>query len=224
MCKSKVLIMNLVYSCVFYNLKYAQLLHLLLGSFSKFCNNSNIFYLVLCDKKLEPFIKEIFLKYKINGDTWCLEINSLFQAGTSRLRIFDYNNITKFNKILYLDCDVLITNPIDEIWNTCKEEKCYVMHEKYNRKAHFYLFNDEEYSKINKSLSFTSAVILFKNCNKIKDCFTKIYEHTELYLKQKKPIPMCIDQPFIVYHLIKNNLSSAYKVVWRLVALSPLGT
>ena len=42
----------------------------------------------------------------------CLEINSLFQAGTSRLRIFDYNSITKFNKILYLDCDVLIINQL----------------------------------------------------------------------------------------------------------------
>ena len=178
--------MNLVYSCVFYNLNYVQLLDLLLKSFSKFCNDSNTFYLVLCDKKLEPFIKEMFSRYEINGDTWCLEINTLFQSGTSRLRIFDYENIDQFEKILYLDCDVLITNSINEIWDICKEEKCYVMYEKCDRASHFFLLNDEEYNTIDKSLSFTSAILLFKNCSIIKQCFAQIYKHTETYLQQKK--------------------------------------
>ena len=31
-----------------------------------------------------------------------------------------------------------------------------------NRKGSFYLFNDEDYSKIDKSLSFTSAVYYLK--------------------------------------------------------------
>ena len=50
-----------------------------------------------------------------------------------------------YNKILYLDCDILVTNSLNEILDFQLENKLYVLQELCNRNFHCYLFTDKEY-------------------------------------------------------------------------------
>lgn len=208
------MIKKLIYSCVFFNYKYIELISLLLKSYILFGNPSNdIDYLIICSPKFKNDIQNIFNKLKINGKIWCLDLNTLFESAYSRLKIFDYEDIDLYNKILYLDCDILITNSIDNILNFQLEDKIYCLQEGCCRNFHFGLFNDEEYNLLDKSSAFSSGIILFNNSVIIKDLFLKTLTHIYTHINNKLSIPHCLDQPFIIYHAINNNLYNNTKLI-----------
>ena len=202
---------TLIYSCVFFNEKYIQLIKLLLKSYKLFGNsNDNIDYLIICNPEFKNKIQEIFDKLNINGKIWCLELKSKFEAGYSRLKIFDYPNINLYNKILYLDCDILITNSINNILGFHLENKLYVLQEGNTN----HTFWGRELFDINPNCSaFTSGILLFNNNMIIKDLFSQILLHINNHINSNLPIPMCLDQPFIVYYAVKNNLYNNQKLI-----------
>ena len=120
------MIKSIIYSCVFYNEKYINLINLLLKSYKLFGNSAdNIDYLIICSPEFQNKIQEIFDNLNINGKIWCLDLKTKFEAGYSRLKIFDYPNINLYNKILYLDCDILITNSINKVLDLTLDNKVY---------------------------------------------------------------------------------------------------
>ena len=210
--------MNLIYSCVFFNDKYINLINLLLKSYRCFGNYSNdIDYLIICNPNFENKIKKVFDSLNINGKIWCLDFNTMFEAGFSRLEIFDYPDIHKYNKILYLDCDILITNCINRLFDIHLENKIYALEEGYtNHDFHGRQFFDENPN----CTAFTSGILLFKNDIVIKELFSEILSHIYNHIKDNLRIPVCLDQPFIVYHAIKNNLYNN-KILINLVVNNP---
>ena len=75
-------------------------------------------------------IQAIFDNLNISGKIWCIKLPApardaidgelpwsilIFEPACSRLKIFDYSRINLYNKILYLDCDILVTNSINNI-------------------------------------------------------------------------------------------------------------
>ena len=199
--------MNLVYSCVFFNQNYINLLSLLLNSYYKFGNcNDKCKYLVICNQNLKDKVELLFKKFKINGYVWCLNLHTILDAACARLKIFDYPDISSYKNILYLDCDILIADDISNVWDINKEDKIYAIHENAERNSHFYFFNDDEYKNIDKNKAFTSCILLFKNSVNIKNLFKIINRHIDTFVSKKIKAPYCLDQPFIVYHAINNNL------------------
>ena len=198
--------MNLVYSCVFFNDKYLDLLEMLFKTYSKFKNDYD--YLVICNEELDSKVKGLFRKYSITGDTFLLNYTTIFEAGYSRLRIFDYPHINNYEKVMYLDCDILISNSISPLWQLCLEDYLYVIKEMPHRTCHFELYNDVEISNVNREKAFTSAVLLFKNVDVIRNLFSNTLSHIQQHLKDGKKIPYTIDQPFIVYNAVNENLSN----------------
>ena len=121
---------NIIYSCVFFNEKYINLINLLLKSYKLFGNYSaNIDYLIICNPNFEKQIQAIFDYLNISGKIWCVDLKTKFEAGYSRLKIFDYPNINLYHKILYLDCDILITNSINNLLDLELENKLYTLQE-----------------------------------------------------------------------------------------------
>ena len=208
---------NLIFSCIFFNQRYVELLNLLFKSLNLYGNSNNIDYLVICDTDFKDIVEQLFTKYNINGYTWCINLQTIFDACCSRLKIFDYPYIQNYNKILYLDCDILVTNKIENVFNVLIENKIYTLKEGNTNKHYWgkHLFGEN-----NPNIdAFTSGILLFKNDNVIKNLFFDIIEHINIELKKYNYEPLFFqtnndvdlgiifgDQPFIIYNSIKKNL------------------
>ena len=208
------MIKTIIYSCVFFNEKYLHLINLLLKSYKLFGNSSDdVDYLIICNPNFQKKIQSIFDNLNISGKIWCIDLKNKFEAGYSRLKIFDYPDINLYNKILYLDCDILVTNSINNILDFQLENQIYVLKECCHRFHHCQLFTDEEYNLLDKSSVFSSGILLFNNNIKIKDLFSQILLHINNHITNNLPIPTCLDQPFIVYHAVKSNLYNNQKLI-----------
>jgi hypothetical protein len=128
--------------------------------------------------------------------------NNIDTACKARLDIFKLS-IEKYNKILYLDIDILVKDDINKVFDVCQEDVLYALEEGSIDDTLEYwgrsLFADELNNYEDKS-AFTSGILLFNNCEKIRDLFNKINEdivnrHHSFY-----------DQPYIVYNAFKYNL------------------
>ena len=206
--------MILIYSCVFVKHQYIRLLNLLLKSIKEFNNNENYNYLVITHERYEKRIRDVLKNNNIiRNDIMLLNIDNIFDACSSRLHIFNYKNINDYEKILYLDTDILITNDLDKIIDLELENKLYVLKEKYSREFHCCLFKGKDITEEIKDLTFTSGILLFNNNEIIKKLFSKILEEIKIYQRKKLKTPKCYDQPFFVYYGIKEDLIENKKLI-----------
>ena len=199
--------MNCIFCCVFNQEKYVDMFYLLLESIFIYGNldeNTNI--LVYTSTLFMNIIKRSHL---FNSDKIKFEINDTYddidKACKSRLDLFNLHSITNYNKILYLDTDILVKDDINKVFNVCEEDILYVLEEGEINSNYDYwgksLFGDE-INNYNDKTAFTSGILLFNNCEKIKDLFVKINEDII-----NRPFHFsCFDQPYIVYNAFKYNL------------------
>jgi len=198
--------MNGIFCCVFHEEKYVDMFFLLLESifiYGELDDNTNI--LVYTStlfmnriKKSHLFNKKI--KFQIN-DTY----NNIEKACKARLDLFNLSALINYNKILYLDTDILIKDNVNKVFDVCKEDILYVLEEgKINSQCDFWgepLFGNEVNDYTDKT-AFTSGILLFNNCEKIKDLFVKINDD----MIKRHQFFSCHDQPYIVYNAFKYNL------------------
>jgi O-methyltransferase len=202
--------MNLIYICVFHQKSYINLLELLVNSIEENSGDLiNTDILILTTSDFLPNIKEkinnVFnVKYMILDN-----LTTLFQAGCARLNIFSYENIDKYEKILYLDTDILVAKSLNNLFDLeISSDKIYALEE--GTIEHDYhggqFFNESKDLRSKNLTAFTSGILFFKNTNAIKDLFVSINQHIQDYIYEKhNPIPICLDQPFIIYNAIIQN-------------------
>jgi hypothetical protein len=141
------------------------------------------------------------IKFEIN-DTY----NTIDKACKARLNLFNLPSILNYNKILYLDTDIVVKNNINKVIDVCKKDILYVLEEGNLRSPNDYygqsLFGNELKKYSHTTTAFTSGILLFNNCEKIKSLFNKINEDI---IKRPREFE-CFDQPYIVYNAFKYNL------------------
>ena len=208
---------NLIYTGCFFNETYVRMLDLLFESIIKYgkINFKKTRILVMTDNTLESKVKKLYEKYKLRGDILILKnITNVFESCCARLHIFKYPVLHKYKKIIWLDCDILITNNLSNILKYEPQEKLYVasegntFHQYWGRWLYDY---NKEYNP--EKTGFTTAVLLFNNCEKMKTFFHTINKsinelsNSDKWNHARFPLSTaCWDQPFIVYHAIKNNM------------------
>jgi predicted O-methyltransferase YrrM len=199
--------MNCIFCCVFNEEKYVDMFYLLLESIFIYGNlddNTNI--LIYTSTLFMNIIKKSHLfndnkmKFEIN-DTY----NDIDKSCKARLDLFNLSSVCNYNKILYLDTDILIKDDIKKVFDVCKEDILYTLEEgrididnPYWGKT---LFGNEIHDYSDKT-AFTSGILLFNNCEKIKDLFNKINE-TIINVPYNFT---CYDQPYIIYTSFKYQL------------------
>jgi hypothetical protein len=210
--------MNCVFICVFNNVNYVDMCYLLLDSiflYGKLTNNTDI--LIYTSTEFMNMIKQSHLyndkiKFEIN-DTY----NSIETACKARLDIFNLDSISDYQKVLYLDTDIIVKDRVDKLFALVRKDILYVLEEGDIEQSseQFYggitLFGDEINNYIDKT-AFTSGVLLFNNCEVIKDLFEKINED----MRCRPHYFDCHDQPYIVYNAFKYNMYNN-KVIKSLV-------
>ena len=198
--------MNFIFVCVFNQEKYIDMFFLLLESILIYGNlddNTNI--LVYTSTQFMNIIKQSHLfsekiKFEIN-DTY----NDIDKACKARLDLFSLKTISICDKILYLDTDILVKDDINKVFSVCEEDILYVLEEgEINSNTDYWgksLFGNEINNYEDKT-AFTSGILLFNNCEKIRDLFNKINQ--DIIVRPHYFI--CFDQPYIVYNAFKYNL------------------
>lgn len=196
--------MNCIFICIFNQEKYVEMFYLLLESIFIYGNLENKTHILVYTsthfmnmiKQSHLFSKKIF--FEINDS-----YNSVDAACKARLDLFNLPSINFYDKIIYLDTDILIKDDINKVFDVCKTDVLYVLEEGQIDDDHDYhgksLFGDEIYNYDDKS-SFTSGIMLFNNCQKMKDLFNKINDDIN------NRYHFFHDQPYIIYNAFKYNL------------------
>ena len=206
---------NMIYMSIFNNKKYIELLTLLLKSLKKFGKiDNNIEIVILTNEEFHEEIdlicKNLDIKYKIN----CMNLTSIEESKWSRFMIFDLENadVSEYDKILYLDVDIIIRDDIMKIFDVKLKNKIYARGHG-NISGEYYgseLFNEWSKDKNNKldtkTRAFCSGVMLFNACNEIKELFNDTLKHILEYKNSGKKFGTCIDQPFINFHAIIKDM------------------
>ena len=173
--------MNCIFCCVFNQEKYVDMFFLLLESIFIYgdldCNTNILVY------TSTPFMNKIKQSHLCDDEKIKFEINDTYnnidKACKARLDLFNLPSITNYNKILYLDTDILVKDNINKVFDVCKEDILYVLEEgEIDSNTDFWgktLFGDELNNYEDKK-AFNSGILLFNNCEKIKDLFNKINE------------------------------------------------
>ena len=164
--------MNCIFICVFNQEKYVDMLLMLLESIFIYGNlDDNTQILIYTSTAFMNIIKKSHLfnekiKFEIN-DTY----NDIEKACKARLDLFNLASVKNYNKILYLDTDILVKDNINKVFDVCEEEFLYTLEEgEIDSDTDFWgksLFGNELYNYKDKK-AFTSGMLLFKNCEKIR--------------------------------------------------------
>jgi lipopolysaccharide biosynthesis glycosyltransferase len=199
---------KLIFACVFCNENYLKLLELLLESinrFGKLDEFTNI--LIYTSTEFANKIKQS----SVYSDKIIFEINDTYNtshlAAVSRLHLFDFPIVNEYGKILYLDTDIIIKDPIQKLFDVVKEDVLYALkegdlwwspHIDYWGKKLF--ANDEEILACGDTSCFCSGIMVFNNCEKIQKLFDDINQDMKVRTHE------FVDQGFIVYHCRKNKM------------------
>tara|TARA_B110001469_G_C9625159_1_gene312014 strand:+ start:223 stop:1152 length:930 start_codon:yes stop_codon:yes gene_type:complete len=195
---------KLIYLCCFLKEKYIKEVELLVKSifeFGKINNNTDI--LIITDYKL----KKKFDKLKISKNRKIKffildDIKNIEDACFSRYRIINYNKLQLYNKILYLDTDIIISNELKSIFNI-NPKKFIVLKESYfGHKFHGGLYFPDKIKR-KKIHSFSSGIIYFKNTKDNIKTFQKVLD-----MKNNKNTiidKFVFDQPVLNYILFNEK-------------------
>ena len=222
---------NLMYFCVFHNRDYIKLASILLGSLKLFTRNlENIDILVLTSLDFKQDFLDLSNSIGLKLNFKFFVFNTIPDAAMARLYIYDYESINYYDKILYLDTDIIIQNDLNIFFNQdIENKKVYALPEDTIYREDFggWYFDISDEMK-HKIMGINSGILLWKNMEKIKDIFNNIINH--IALEKKNPrygrMPKSADQPFINYHLIKNGnydvkLITKYALLYPKTSLYP---
>ena len=213
--------MNCIFICLFNNPNYINMLFLLLESIQLYGQlNKDTEILIYTSTKFMKIIK--LCPYPIINELTKFEINDNYntveKACKARLDLFDLlvatNKKYNYEKILYLDTDIIVKGNLQNIFDLCQKDKLYVLEEgtidsdsDFWGKTLFVSAGELELYT-NKmdikafSTAFSSGILLFNNCEKIKELFSCI----NLDIVKNPFTFYCHDQPYIVYNAFKYGL------------------
>jgi len=199
----------LIYACVFHQEKYIDLLDLLIKSISLKAklNKDTTDILIITSPVFLPLIQKRLSEYSLPLVYMTLDLHTKMEASCCKLNVFDYKDIDKYAKILYLDTDVLINSDINILFNLeISSDKIYTLEEgtiggKWWGKEFF------DFTKFDVNTpAFSAGVFFFTNNINIKTLFSNTKKHIDKHINiDKKPAPETLDQPFLVYNAFIEN-------------------
>jgi FkbM family methyltransferase len=196
---------NLIYLGVFFNKDYIELLRIFLVTAKLYSSLDSIDFLVFTSKDFAPDIQKLSKLLGIPLQMKFFSFNSVHEASCARLFIFDYENAMAYDKIMYLDTDIIVQGDLMNIFNEPIEDKIYGMKEgTIEHEIHGGWWFD--FSTIDKNtVAMNGGILLFKATETMKQIFCDINNHVQDIKTTGKPMPECADQPFVNYHFIKAN-------------------
>jgi FkbM family methyltransferase len=194
---------NLIYLGVFFNKEYIELLKLFLISAKIYSPLDSIDFLIFTSADFAPDIQALSKELEIPLKMKFFSFNSVHEASCARLHIFEYEHVMDYDKVMYLDTDILVQGDLMNVFNEDIGDKIYGMKEgTIEHEIHGGWWFD--FSTIEKNtVAMNGGILLFKATESMKTIFNDINEHIREIKTTGKPMPQCADQPFVNYHFIK---------------------
>jgi hypothetical protein len=197
---------NLIVVSVFLKKEYVELAYLLLNTLFKYGDLDQATDILIYTStefmvKMRHKLKDA-VTFKLNDN-----IQTVVAAASARLDIFDFPEVAKYEKILYLDTDVLVVRPLAPVFDLAMEDRLYALEEgsldmdvpyDYWGKE---LFAPGEVAALEDKTGFSSGVLLFKNTPAIRALFQQIKAHIAT-----TPGTGFFEQGHMVYNTIKSGL------------------
>ena len=199
---------NLIYMCVFHKESYINLLKLLITSIEVKGNidRETTDILIFTSPDFHPLIQKELKDINLPLNYKLLDLHTLMEASCCKLEIFNYENIDKYEKILYLDTDVLINSDINILFSVeISSEKLYALEEGHIGHA----FWGSQFFDLNifdkTTPAFSAGVFYFMNSIIMKKLFTDVNSQIIDYMNTNEEVPFCLDQPFLVFNSFNQN-------------------
>lgn len=174
--------MNLVYFTIGHNPHYVELLELCLLSMMSSTNMEDTRIMVMCDRAFEKHVRDLQLAHYI----MITEANASPEMVSMRkVDVFDFEHINEFDKVLYLDSDLVCLRDLKHIFECITEDdKLYVRHESTNAFEHtlpFFGFEDYTREQVmeftrNNVHPFNCGHFGFKNTDTMRAHFARVRE------------------------------------------------
>jgi len=195
----------LVYTSCFHQEIYTDVVLFLINSFKK--TGSSVDFLVYTTSEFKGIIQS---KCSDLTGVFFFEKNfykSMNQARISKLDIFDYTEIEKYEKVIYIDADSIFIKDPCSMFENIQDDVVYTVGEGT-------ILNEGEYwgrslflkenAQYPDREGLSSYIMGFKNIPTIKKLFIKIKQSFYLDMYQNKL--KFYDQPFLNFFLIQNNM------------------
>lgn len=187
---------HLIYIC-FTGQKYFEIAQLLISSIGKRVTRNDVDILIRTDSETMPFVRQWLAQYQ----EYCPNRDIRFKLSTSNLKMYQYrfqidHNFKEYDKILYLDTDILIANShINSLFDEqLNYDTAYVVHESRDFNRHEWSYKDYTHSQImamtNRDIfPFNNGQFMFRYSPTMKTHFDNVIQLTE-----SKPYNSFIDQ------------------------------
>jgi hypothetical protein len=219
----------LIYTCVFHNEQYIELLKLFINGILKNCDKTRIDLLVITSEAMKTKIINKIPNINYNCIFLITKSIGYFGALSSKFDIYKYQNINDYSKIMYMDVDCVIIDDINKIFELpITDNKFYgvsngtIDNPMYGYDIFQYdLINDCQKSCCSEYKQYKYNPIVqgidtfcylfvpsVENLNIFVKIRNKIYTYN-LYHKQNIKL---FDQPFFNYIAIINNILELTKL------------
>jgi hypothetical protein len=205
---------NLLYFTIFTNEKYLEMLDISLRTIVKNTPTPSFDVLFITDEEYKPKILALDIVKQINAKFHVVESPSNgIEASFNKLRIHEYENIKEYEKILYLDADVIALKNVNELFDLpLVHEK---LHTKTNMKnqhsvtftspTHGLMYLTEKQAdfieKNTNILPLNAGQFLFLNSSKMIEHFKNVR-----WLKSVWPGLYFFEQSFLNHYFALNGL------------------
>jgi hypothetical protein len=199
---------NLVYLCVFYNTDYILLLQEVFRSIER-CGglDENTDIVIFTHPTFQTEIQAAATESNLTIQFFFIEFNTLFHSAMARLFLYEWAQIWIYDKVLYLDTDILINGVLSRMFQLPIESgRLYALEE--GTIGHSFWGGDLfDFSTWDQEMpGFTSGVLLFKNTVEIKNLFFSVVEHIHSdCIVKRKFVPSALEQPYLIYHAYTQN-------------------
>ncbi len=201
---------------------YVKLLEFCIKSIREHRENDVFDILVICDKNYKAYIQHLPIQHiHITADNPTTE-----RVSTRKMEIFNFEKIGKYEKVIYLDCDIVISGSLAEIMQDVTDKnKLYVCNEKlgheydandnssiyFSRQDRQYIVQDIVFFKENNIYPFNAGQFAFCISEEMKEHFTHIVSEIDKhYGTQFYFYEQCFMNDYFNRRNLTNNLLNKY--------------
>lgn len=155
---------NLVYYVIGGQPEYVELLRASMESLYAFEENREVDVLVLCDDNYKPFVTPLCAHFNAHIHITPNNANHII-ASMRKTEVFLFENISEYDRVLYLDCDIIIAGSLKPVFESiAKADVLYVVYENTDIKTHtnyYYSRLDDPHDDATLSAFQTKSIYVF---------------------------------------------------------------